>query len=470
MIKHTFFDKCNTILKDSEYNTGLNPVAELNTGSTVSRILIHFDISDLRKMVSEDGVKVENLRHILRMTNANSVNTSSCDRKKLNGCDFKTRASSFDIIAFILPLEWDGGCGFDYHGDYVKNTHKITSKDGSNWFNAMNGAEWLEGGVFSNETLYYEYNENYLCGADSFIINEQHFDTGSENLSIDLTNFINDILVNGGEYYGVGLAFSPKYELETVDDTFVSFFTHHTNTFFHPYLETVNSDVVSDNRANFHIGCKNRLYFFAVDNGEYFNLDETPVCVIDDIQYPVVHSGKGIYYAEVFFKKGDIEPETIMYDTWTNIKLDGVELDDIEMEFVVLPFEGKVTLGKHSSNDIHVVPQLSGINMLESIKVGDIREINIDFIEEYSYGKKHIPQYAEYRLYVKEGKNEIDIYDYMPIERKYDEHTILIDTNNLIPNDYYIDIKIKHGRTIKYHSEVLKFTIVNNVTKQKRLV
>ena len=51
MITHTFFDKCNTIFENSEFNTGYNPVAELNAGSTLSRILIHFDLTELKKQI-----------------------------------------------------------------------------------------------------------------------------------------------------------------------------------------------------------------------------------------------------------------------------------------------------------------------------------------------------------------------------------------------------------------------------------
>ena len=54
MIKHTFFDKCNTILENSEYNTGLNPVAELNAGEMISRILIYIDIEPLRESVKNN--------------------------------------------------------------------------------------------------------------------------------------------------------------------------------------------------------------------------------------------------------------------------------------------------------------------------------------------------------------------------------------------------------------------------------
>ena len=48
MIRHIFFDKCNTIIENSEHNTGLNPVAELNAGENISRILFHFNLDEIK--------------------------------------------------------------------------------------------------------------------------------------------------------------------------------------------------------------------------------------------------------------------------------------------------------------------------------------------------------------------------------------------------------------------------------------
>ena len=42
----------------------------------------------------------------------------------------KNRASSFDVIAVKVPYVWDGGRGFDYQGDYVKESHNVVSTDG----------------------------------------------------------------------------------------------------------------------------------------------------------------------------------------------------------------------------------------------------------------------------------------------------------------------------------------------------
>lgn len=467
MIIHTFFDKCNTIFENSEFNTGYNPVAELNAGSTLSRILIHFDLNKLKQQLLNGEINVKNLQHKIKMTNCGTVNLPIFKDKTFVGCQTKTRASSFDIIAFRMPFEWDGGRGFDYNGDYVKDTHKVISKDGSNWFQSSNGVEWDEYGVYTYDTLSKDYFDNFGISEDAIIIGRQHFDSGTENLELDITNYINKVLSGEIDFYGIGLAFSPRFENTTIEDKFISFFTHRTNTFFAPYLETINSDIIVDNRANFHIGVKNKLYFFAIDNGEYVNLDKLPICTIDNKTYDVKQGGKGVYYVELTLEKDLVEPNTIMYDKWSNIVLNGQKIDDIEMEFVALPMEERITLGNFNKNksNLNYQPQLSGINDKERLKIGDIREINVDFIEEYSYGTKIMPYYSEYRLYVKENNREIDIFPYQQIERKFDNHTFTIDTNSLIPNTYHIDIKVKQGNNIKIFENVLEFLIISNVSK-----
>lgn len=463
MITHTFINKCNTIIKDSDINTGLNPVAELNAGSLVTRILLNFDLSKIYESVNNKEINTSNLKHILKMTNCGSINLPLFnDNITINNVT-KKRANSFDIIAFEIPFEWDEGRGFDYYADNLRETHSIISKDGSNWFQSKNLIEWDENGIYTNSTLNDEYNK-YLKGETSIVIAKQHFDNGTENLELDLTDFINNKIKSNKPIHGIGLSFSPEYETYTTDNKFISFFTNHTNTFFLPYIETINYDIISDNRYNFYLGCDNRLYFFATDNGEYINLDEKPLCFIDNKKYEVKQSGKGIYYINVKYDKNTIEPHSILYDTWTNIKLNGVLLDDVEMEFVILPTEDKIKLGGLSKTNNKIVPQLSGINDKERIKIGNIHEVFVDFIEEYSYGKKIMPTSSEYRIYVKENDREIDVYEYQPIETRGDSHSFIINSLEMVPNTYHIDIKVKQGRSMLIYENIIEFDVVSNVT------
>lgn len=502
MIKHTFLDKCNTIIKDSELNTGLNPVVELNAGNVTSRILLHFNLDELKKSVESGDYSIKNLKHILKMFNCGSVNLPYFN----DTVESKKRASSFDVVAFKIPYLWDKGRGFDYQVNYFKESNQVSSKSGSTWFRSQTHVKWDEEGVYSYDTL---------ANDDSLIVGVQHFDTGVEDLEMDITEYVNSILKGETPNYGLGLMFSPVFErgegyeelpylpndsneFNTVtmdylpyekqkdvkyivfentfykwtvtreDSSFISFFGPETNTFFNPYLETINSEIVLDNRYDFHIGVKNRLYFFVSDNGELFNLDEMPTCTINDVEYPVQHSGKGIYFVEIKYNKDEVESDTILYDTWSNIVLNGEKMDDIEMEFVVLPMDNKIILGNPKLSKVNLIPSVYGITENENIKIGDIREVKVDFIEEYSCGKKSIPSKSEYRIYVKEGNREIDIFPYQPLERWADSHMFLLNTNDLIPNEYYVDLKVQQGRNIIYHNEILKFTVVSNITRYKK--
>lgn len=464
MIRHIFFDKCNTIIENSELNTGLNPVAEINAGDVITRVLIHFNIDDIKKSVSDGELDIKNLKHTLKMTNCGSVGLPIFNsRVNFNGTE-KERAASFDVIAFRLPFDWDEGRGFEYYDNINGDKNVITSKDGSNWFQCSNGLDWDEHGIYFHKTLKDDYYNNFGIKKDGIIIGRQHFDSGCENFEIDVTEYVNNILSGKYKNYGIGLAFSPRYENETEDNRFISFFTNHTNTPFLPYLEIEDNTKILDNRGNFHLGVNNKLYFFVSDNGEYINLDKLPICTIEGVEYEVKQSGKGVYYVELLLTEKNIEPESILVDIWSNLYLNGEKLDDIEMEFVALPLNKRLSFGKNKKNDVSLFPQLSGIKNKEKVKIGDIREIEVDFIEEYSYGKKYIPNMSEYRIYIKNGSREIDIFPYQNIDRKFDEHTFIINTNDLVPNTYYVDIKIKNGSNKKIFENVLEFEVVSNLT------
>ena len=73
---------------------------------------------------------------------------------------------------------------------------------------------------------------------------------------------------------------------------------------------------------------------------------------------------------------------------------------------------------------------------------------------------------CEYRLYVKDGDREIDVIEYQPIETIDSMNFINIYTMDLLPNKYYLDIKIYNGREKRTFKNVLYFNIVNNVSNR----
>ena len=65
-----------------------------------------------------------------------------------------------------------------------------------------------------------------------------------------------------------------------------------------------------------------------------------------------------------------------------------------------------------------------------------------------------------------DGLAEIDVIDYSRVERAYNINYFLLNTNDLIPSRYYIDIKIKYDMEEIYHRDVIEFDIVNDLTEK----
>lgn len=472
MINRTFINKSTSIIKNSKFNFGLNPICELNRGrEIISRALIYFDVQDIKNRIQDKTyADPSKLKHVLKLTNCGSINTDLINKKipssDLNGA--KERATSFDVILFLIPQEWDEGRGFDYGVDFWMDGKPSYSIHGCNWFQSKDAVKWPEDGVYSNGTLQKEFDK-FLQNEDSIIIGCQHFDFGNENFEFDITKTVNKFVNNEIANYGIGIAFSPLLEDTVADYTqYVGFFNEKTNTFFEPYLETLYDEYVNDDRANFYLNKKNRLYLYSYIGGDLENLDNIPICKINEQEYEVKQATKGIYYIEILLKNNDIEPDTILYDNWSNLAYKGQHIDDVEMEFVVLSPNNFFNIGQKSIEPKTYVPFISGINDNEDLIQGENRVVIIDFRKRYTTNERNLVENAEYRIFVKDGKREIDVIKFTPIEKAFLYNYFTINTSEFVPNTYYVDIKVKYGLQTNVYKEKLKFNIISNITNIKK--
>lgn len=49
IVTRTYIEKCNTIVKDNHANLSLNPIMEINYGNMLSRGIIYFDHTKVKK-------------------------------------------------------------------------------------------------------------------------------------------------------------------------------------------------------------------------------------------------------------------------------------------------------------------------------------------------------------------------------------------------------------------------------------
>lgn len=440
------------------------------------------------------------------------------------------RAASFDLILFKLPCDFDEGRGFDFISDFWVRNNASLSKEGSNWYFAKSGIPWsderqdktpeelvmpdifdkrefiaiynklleyskkmgdesthscdeiiddikniktnykfdektLKGGIYNQNKIVEEY-EKFINGEESLVVATQHFDFGDENLSMDITDYVMEC-VKTGINHGLCLAFSPLYEERVTEfEQYVGFVDDNTNTFFHPYVEADYSEYIQDDRESFTLGKNNRLYLYVSDNGEPANLDEMPTCSVEGVEVEAKQATKGVYYAEINAKELDLESAAIYYDTWSGIKLNGEDEDDVELEFSTRPKSYKFKAGSDNSIKKNMIPTMYGINDEEKIHRGEVREVSVDFRKEYETDKKYLVDGAEYRLYTKDGNRDVEVIGYTPIEKTFLNNYFIIYAGDLIPGRYYVDIKVKLGREVKFFREALRFHVVSDVTER----
>lgn len=475
IVSKTYLNRCNTLVKDSPVNLSLNPIMELNYGKMLTRGIIYFDHTKIKNMV-EDKIypDTNKLHHILKMTNAASITSNRINKPCLTSeyNDKKERALSFDIILFKLPVNWDDGRGFDYVYDLDYINQKSISVYGSNWYQYRNYCKWQNEGIYDIDYLFKQYDlfTNKNGNLSEIIIASQHFEYGNENIEIDITDYFNKLINEEEVNYGIGIAFAPYFEnLSMPKSQYVGFFTQHTNSFFEPYVETRYDEYIKDDRTNFYLDKDNKLYFYASVSGSNVNLDELPTCTIEGCQKAVKQASKGIYYIDINLSSEDYEEDVMLYDIWDNIKYKGKQFKPVELNFVTKLSEDYFSFGvptnNTNDNNKEIIPTLYGIDENERIKRGDIRKINVDCRIPFTSDRKYSVDGLSYRLYVKQGERQIDVIEWTTVEIGYNENYFLINTNDLIPSRYFIDIKIQQNNEIINKTEMLQFDIVNDATK-----
>jgi hypothetical protein len=148
-------------------------------------------------------------------------------------------------------------------------------------------------------------------------------------------------------------------------------------------------------------------------------------------------------------------------DTWSNIVINGITRPDIQLQFPLVSSDDYYNIGDNDELPKEYGFNLIGVNRDEKIVSGDIRKISISARVPYTVNQKELIDELQYRLYVKEGKAEYTVIDYEDVERTNNNNYFLLDTASLLPNIYYIDIKITSNDDVRNIKDVTRFEIVS---------
>ena len=479
-IHRSYFEKNNTIVKNSDVNTGRNPVTQLFYGSGVnsySRFIFDLDLTDLRAKFISCCVEAETLTHTLKMTNTSNFDDTLINNSPL--MDGTRRATSFTLQLFkVIDYPWSEGVGYDYQVPHIAiepEYNTTQSNRPSNWTHSDTTHTWNFPGTYDNTVA-------PSFGGAWELLATQKFDHGDEN--IEFSNVALDTEINGrimapnvtNTLYGI--SFIPALENITgaTESYSVGFFSRHTQTFFEPFLETsinnpnnnTQSDVIVDDRANFNLGTLNRLFLYLYDN------DGTPICLdtplpkvdVNDCDGNVIAGFQakkltcGVYYIE--FGLPSIPQTTpVQYmDVWRKLRAaNGDQLGNITNEFII--YDNAYTIGTTTISPKIYGYSISGIKEDEKITGGDIRKIYVSTREPYTINKTVLVNNIQYRLYVREGNTQIDVIPWTMVNMTFTDNYFLLDTSWMIPNEYHLDIKSTSNQQVDTYSKVIKFQIIN---------
>ena len=336
----------------------------------------------------------------------------------------------------------------------------------SNFYQRNTLSGWSEPGIYSN------VNTGLTPFSALTIIDTQHFEFGNENVGFDMTNEINSILT-GGTTGNTGwiISFPPELELITglTENYSVGFFSRNTQTFYEPYLETTFDDYISDDRNTFSKNRINKLYLYSNIDGILTNLDTPPSAIIADsndniLQGPITSCLKttGVYEITVpAITSNTVNTPCTIYDIWSGLTLNGITLEDITNQIILLPFNKTIKISPDSQDPILYGFDYYGIKQDEKIINTDVRKVGVIVKKAYSTNESLQRIQVYYRIYVKEGQTEVEVQDWTKVNRSYNQYYFIFDTRDKIPNEYYIDLKVYSDGAADTYKKQIKFQIVN---------
>jgi hypothetical protein len=498
-IFRSYFLKNNTLIGNNLSNNSQNPVTEISYGTfdkQVSRFIFDVDLSNLQDKIAKGFINPNRIvKHVLHMTNTISYAPQYLGKKSYS--ENIDRATSFDLELFNIDEEWDEGSGYEFSysmieppkydisgnttgqtifviGDYIEMQHPELTYQASNWFYRKTNQFWANSGG------------SYQSGVTQIIGTGQTFQKGNENIDIDITDYINQRLFTTGytgtsaftgASYGLGIKFADFYEdLETTFRQAVAFHAKHTNTFYEPYIETIIDDNIVDDRNYFYLDKENELYLYVNVGGVAKNITVDRVEIRDNEGVLIdTLSGDSIenvslgiykikYQVDSQYDKGRLINDAVLFEDRWYVTINGRDTEHVGEFYLISPNKYYTFDNSNTINFDNYFFYFWGISEKENLRAGNVRKIKLTIKELYANQNNFLPLELEYRLFTTVGKKyEIDIipFEFGMVNRTNSGYEFNLDTSWLIPQDYYLQIRMKNGNYYE-NKQTLSFTVVSD--------
>jgi len=155
----------------------------------------------------------------------------------------QTTPKNYKLVVSAISQSWEEGLGLDMEN--------YTDLDASNWLTASGVTKWVD----DNGNV--QTGGSYKTGSDAKpteYLFTQDFDSGFENLEIDVSHLVEDWVAGTVNNYGFGVRLTSSLE-STTDSYYTKMFFARGSQFFfkRPVLEARWDNSKKDNRGNFSL-------------------------------------------------------------------------------------------------------------------------------------------------------------------------------------------------------------------------
>jgi hypothetical protein len=171
----------------------------------------------------------------------------------------------------------------------------------------------------------------------------------------------------------------------------------------------------------------------------------------------------GVYYVEFKITGSTYGTPSIFTDQWSNISINGNVLSNITNEFTLLDSNSYYQIGPLDQTPKEYGYSIDGIKQDEKVVNGEIRKVFVSVRVPYTVNQQVVIDGIEYRMYVRQGTTEVETIPWSPVNRTFNHNYFLVDTGDMIPNEYFIDIKVTSNQKVNIYKRITKFQVVSRI-------
>jgi hypothetical protein len=148
---------------------------------------------------------------------------------------------------------------------------------------------------------------------------------------------------------------------------------------------------------------------------------------------------------------------------WSNIVINNITQPSVTLDVTPHPSSHQFQIGAETFEPINYGVSINGIKRDEHITQGENRKVLVNLREPYTVSSVKVEDNVYYRLYVKQGVNQVEIIGWTEVNRAFDSNYFFVNTSWLVPQQYFGDIKVAIRGETRLYNEELRFSVVNTM-------